>query len=368
MTKLLVFSDLHLDTPFKWAPPDLARARRKALRTTLSRIIALAEDSDVDAILCAGDLYEHERFSPDSTAFLRQTFARTDRPVYLAPGNHDWYGPASLYRMADWTPNVHVFTDAHLVPVDLVDGLTLWGAAHRAPANTDGFFENGFAVNRGGVNIALFHGSESAQLHFQEGGKAPHAPFSAEQIERSGLDHAFVGHFHTPRDAARHTYPGNPDPLTFGETGPRGAVLATVAADGTVTRERHTVAASTVHDVIVDLTGATSSSDVCGKVEAALEGLTGVARVTLNGDVAPDVDVHLGDLAGIGPDLDAVVPRLGRVGVTYDLASLAAEQTVRGQFVRDVQAAVTLDENQRRRVLVTGLRALDGRTSELEVH
>ncbi|ADG76163.1 metallophosphoesterase [Cellulomonas flavigena DSM 20109] len=368
MTKLLVFSDLHLDTPFKWAPPGLARARRMALRTTLTRIMSLAEENDVDAILCAGDLYEHERFSPDTTAFLRQTFADSNRAVYLAPGNHDWYGPASLYRMADWTPNVHVFTEARFVPVDLIEGVTLWGAAHRAPANTDGFFENDFRVDRNGVNIALFHGSESAQLFYQESGKVPHAPFSAEQIEHSGLDHAFVGHFHTPRDAARHTYPGNPDPLTFGETGPRGAILATITPDGTVMCERHTVAASTVHDVSVDVTGATSSSDICAKAEAALQGLTGVARVTLHGDVAPEVDVRLSDLVGISSGLDAIVPRLGRIGVTYDLVSLAAEQTVRGQFVRDVQASTNLDENQRRRVLVTGLRALDGRTSELEVH
>jgi hypothetical protein len=46
---------------------------------------------------------------------------------------------------------------------------------------------------------------------------------------------------------------------------------------------------------------------------------------------------------------------------------LALEQTVRGQFVRDVRADPTLTDDQRRRVLVTGLRALDGRTDELDV-
>lgn len=120
-----------------------------------------------------------------------------------------------------WTPNVHVFTEAGLSPVELADGLTLWGAAHRAPANTDGFFEHGFKVDRGGVNVALFHGSERGELTWQEEGKAPHAPFHAWQIPEAGLDHVFCGHFHAPRDAERHTYPGNPDPLTFGETGDR---------------------------------------------------------------------------------------------------------------------------------------------------
>ena len=44
------------------------------------------------------------------------------------------------------------------------------------------------------------------------------------------------------------------------------------------------------------------------------------------------------------------------------------EQTIRGQFVRDVLSSDELDQDKRRRVLVTGLRALDGRGDDLEVH
>lgn len=365
--KLLLFSDLHLDTHFQWAGPDLARGRRQALRDTLKRITKLAQSENVDALLCAGDLYEHERFSPDTAQFLRDAFEEVDLPVFIAPGNHDWYGPKSLYHQVDWTPNVRVFTEDHLVPVPLADGITLWGAAHRAPANTDGFVEH-FTVDRTGVNLALFHGSEIARLGFQESGKAPHAPFSAEQIEAAGIDHAFLGHFHTPRDAARHTYPGNPDPLTFGEKGERAAVLFTVEDNGTMHSVRHNVATSEVHDVHVDLNGVTHSGQVRERVIAAVSGLAGVARVTLSGEVHPDVDVHLGDVSSVAPHLEALVPRLGLVQAAYDFAVLAQEPTVRGQFVRDVQQDESLDEETRRRVLITGLRALDGRTSELAVH
>ncbi|MBP2354632.1 DNA repair exonuclease SbcCD nuclease subunit [Kribbella aluminosa] len=366
--KLVLFSDLHLDTPFRWAGPELARARRRALRATLRRITDLASAEQVDALLCGGDLYEHDKFSPDTAQFLRDTFAELELPVYLAPGNHDWYGPTSLYRQVDWSPNVHVFTEDRLTPVELAEGLTLWGAAHRAPANTDGFLERGFTVGRGGVNLALFHGSEVARLRFEESGKAPHSPFSEEEIERTGLNHAFLGHFHNPRDAERHTYPGNPDPLTFGEGGERAAVVFTVAGNGTVTRDRRRVAVSEVHDRDISLDGVTHSGQIRDRVEAAVTGLSGVVRVTLAGEIAPGVDVHLADLAGVAPHLEALVPRLGRVGVAYDFATLAEERTVRGQFVRSVRAAADLDDDERRRVLITGLRALDGRTDELEVH
>ena len=366
--RFLHFADLHLDTPYKWAPPGLARARRQGLRETLGRICALAKQHHVDAITCGGDLYENERFTPDTAEFLRATFAGLDPlPVFLAPGNHDWFGPRSLYQQVAWSPNVHVFTADVLTPVTLNEGLTLWGAAHRAPANTSGFLD-GFRVDRGGVHLALFHGSEQHALAFQGEGKAPHAPFRSELIRHAGLSHALLGHFHMPADAPDHTYPGNPDPLTFGESGRRGAVLVSVAEDGSVTRQRFTVAASAVHDVAVDLTGITHSGEVVGRVLAAVAGLAGVVRLTLNGDVDPDVDLRLQDVAAARPaHLEALIPRIGSVTAAYDFAHLQQEPTVRGQFVRDVLAATGISDEQRRKVLITGLRALDGRGDELEV-
>jgi DNA repair protein SbcD/Mre11 len=363
--QLLLFSDVHLDAPFEWAPPAFARRRRQALRDTLMRIVQLAAEIRPDAVLCGGDLYEHERFSPDTAAFLRAAFDRLHPlPVYIAPGNHDWYGPESLYRQVPWSPNVHVFTSPRLQPVTLADGLTLWGAAHCAPANTDGFLER-FAVERDGVHVALFHGSERNGLGRQGAGKVPHAPFDAEQIARAGLHHAFLGHYHAPRDAERHTYPGNPDPLAFGEEGLRGVVLATVAADGTVTRTRRRVTATQMHDLEIDITGCDSAQAVRECVANALRPRTGIARLTLVGELRPEVDLRAPDLTDAAPWMDLVVARFGALQTGYDLETLAQEQTVRGQFVRDVGAA-DLAEDVRRRVLITGLRALDGR-DDLEV-
>jgi exonuclease SbcD len=364
--RLLLFSDLHLEAPFRWAPPEVARERRRALRECLSTIVALAAAQRVDALVCAGDLYEQDRYTPDTAQFVRDCFARLDpTPVYVAPGNHDWYGPASLYQRVDWSPNVHVFADDRLTPVTLADGLTLWGAAHRAPADTRGFLTD-FRVDRGGVHLGLFHGSEQGTLALQDEGKVPHAPFRAAQIGAAGLHHALVGHFHTPRDAADHTYPGNPEPLTFGETGERGAVLVTVDASGAVARERHRVAVSQVSDVVVDLDGVTHAALVQSTVDAALADVKGTVRVTLRGELHPDVEFDPGDLRR-PPHIDAWVVRAGALTYAYDLDALAEEQTVRGQFVRDVRAATELTEDDRRRVLITGLRAFERRRNDLEV-
>jgi DNA repair exonuclease SbcCD nuclease subunit len=361
--RLLHFADLHLDAPFAWARPETARLRRRNRRETLTSILQLADEEQVDAILCAGDLFEHERFTPDTVAFLRESFARTDRPIYLAPGNHDWYSARSPYALVEWSPNVHLFSEARLTPVELADGLTLWGAAHRAPANTDPFFAD-FRPDRGGVHLALAHASERSALPFQESGKELHAPFDAAELEAAGIAHAFLGHYHVARDRERYTYPGNPDPLEFGESDGRGVVLASVADDGTVTRERRSMAVSAVHDLLVALDGCHHVDDVRQRVAMAITGLTGSVRLTLSGEVPTELPVDPRALALLGEHLDGLVVRIGELLPAYDLETIHAEATVRGQFARDAQ--LIADDVRRRRVLITGLRALEGR-GDLEV-
>ena len=360
--RLLLFSDLHLDSHFRWAGPDAARLRRRNLRTTLTKIVRLAGELEVDALCCGGDLYEHERFSPDTGEFLRASFeAIAPLPVLIAPGNHDWYGPASLYHQVSWSPNVRVFTENRFTPVELESDFTLWGAAHRAPANTPDLLKD-FRVDRGGVNVALFHGSENGGFAWQEEGKVAHAPFSAEEVSRAGFSHALLGHFHRPVDGPMHTYPGNADPLEFGEDGERGAVLLSVGDDGSVERQHHNVASSVVADVRLDISGTTHTGQAQGKVREALASQSGFVRLTLTGEISADVDLDPAEFASavVAPHLDALSTRVAKVRVAYDLEALAQEATVRGQFVRDVEAASDLDDDERRRVLTTGLRALAG--------
>ena len=359
MTRILHFADLHLDSVFAWAG-DGANARRENLRRTLRNITDLAKEIESDALLCGGDLYEHDRVTPDTAEFLRTTFAALDpMPVFLAPGNHDWYGPESLYASMKWSPNVHVFREPRFTAAALADGLTLWGAAHQAPANTDNFLD-GFKVRGPGKHIALFHGAERSWLTQQGEGKAPHAPFDATDIEMAGFSHAFLGHYHRPRDAERHTYPGNPDPLEFGEDEKRGPVIATIGVDGKISRERRRIAVTETCDIVLNITGCTNRQEARDRLATEVEGMNGFARLTVHGEWAPSMDLSESDLRDNLDRFHAVQIRYGEIHSAYDIDSLSKEQTVLGQFVRDVTNARLLPDEERR-VLMTGLRALAGR-------
>ena len=365
--KLVLFADLHLDSPFRWSPPEVGRKRREALCQTLDAIVDLTLEVEADALCCAGDLYEHEYVTPDTRAVIRKAFARVDPiPVLVAPGNHDWLGPQSLYARTEWTKNVHIFANDHLEAFELIPGFVVWGAAHRKPAGTPGFLDE-FSIPGAGHDrhVALFHGTLRSGLPFEAEGKQPHAPFDGEQVPDAGMSHALVGHFHTPADGEWHTYPGNPDPLSFGESGERGAVVIELNDGGEIRRSRHVVARTTLADLPVDLSGCSSGHEVRQRVEAELEGFSGIVRVTLEGELDPDVDLALSDLDALAPHLEALLLRFGAITAGYDLDSVEAEATVRGEFVRDVRAS-GFDPDLERRVLITGLRALAGR-NDLEV-
>ncbi len=362
--KLVHFADLHLDAPFTWLGPDGGRQRRQGLRETLRKIVDLAIREGAGALLCGGDLYEHERVTPDTAAFLRQQFERADPiRVYIAPGNHDWYAPRSVYAQQEWSPNVHIFTEARLRPVELEPGLTLWGAAHRAPANTDGFLE-GFRVDGEGGHIALFHGAERGAFAFQGESKRPHAPFSESEIKAAGLLHAFLGHYHRPQQTAWLTYAGNPDPLEFGEDATRGAVVAEVTAAGVLNRRVEDVSTTVVSDCIVDVSGCASEQDVLDLVAARMAAHPGIVRLKLQGELASSVELNVKNVRDVLAG-DGRVRIETSVRPAYDLKALAQGASIRAQFIRNVQAS-TLDEEEQRRVIVTGLRALDGR-KDLEV-
>lgn len=362
------FADLHLDTGFAWAGAhrDAARNRRQGLRDTLRRIVRVAVDATADALFCAGDLYEHDRVTPDTATFIRNTFADVAPvPVFLAPGNHDWYGPESIYATNDWSANVHVFREPRLQRVELRPGLTLWGGAHLAPRNTGNFLKD-FHTTGAGLHLALFHGSEEAWFTAQEDGKARHAPFDATQIATAGLHHAFLGHYHRPQDAAHHTYAGNPDPLAFGEKGERGAVVATVQGDGAIHRKRRRVCSTAVHDLHLDVSGCGSRQAVRDRLARRIAGLQGMARLTVQGDIDPRVDLREADLRALLEDrFDAAQIRYDDLRTVHDIDAIRRERTVRGRFVNDVIAS-NLPKDEQHRILTAGLRALDGR-SDLDV-
>jgi DNA repair exonuclease SbcCD nuclease subunit len=337
LLKILHCADVHLETTFPEGRGGAAR--RNGLADAFARIVDLALARKVDALTIGGDLYESERAGPQTYRFLAEQFARFGGPVYVAPGNHDPYAPNSLLARTDLPENVRVFNEAAWRAYPLADGVTLWGFGH-TPAEPRRPFANA-RFDRGGVQIALVHGSDEQRLPQN---KRATAPFTIDEIVASGATFALVGHYHGGYIAKSGrkpvlAYPGSPEPIKFNEGEAHGAVLVTV--EGTSLKaELLPVARTRALDRICDLTGVDHESAVFTRVEAALAGLGGhdYVRLQLTGALSE------------GTRLDRALlekkfgERLGSLDVgdatrVYDYDRLAREPTVRGHVVRDLLEA-----------------------------
>ena len=375
--RILHLADLHLDRAFAGmgCHGDLARRRRLGLRDALRRAGEAAAARDCEAVTIGGDLYEHERADVETGRFLAETFASWQPlRVLVAPGNHDPLLPDSLYARTEWPANVHVFSDNTLRPVELADGLSLWGLAHLDPA----WRGDPLAVPRvggdGGVHLALFHGAE---LGSRPEGKSVHGPFAAERIAALGLAVALTGHYHRRRvdPVARLVYPGSPEPLTFDEDGGRGPVIVEVDESGGVSYEPLSLNAWWTATTRCDLDGAASFTAVLDRACAAVRSAAtagaaerGMVRLDLSGELSPDitldlptVEVTARDAAGL-----AVVQVRDLTDPALDVAAAAADRTARGAFTREVLAALHATEGDAREQAVLadalryGLQALGG--------
>src|SRR5207245_10629426 len=111
------------------------------------------------------------------------------------PGNHVPYVPESIYRRKEWPANVRIFDSLEWQSQPICESLTIWGVGHTGPTIRDNLLRN-LQVSGDGTNVALFHGSDIATL---PEGKPAHAPFEREDIVRSGVDFALLGHYHSMR-------------------------------------------------------------------------------------------------------------------------------------------------------------------------
>jgi len=68
------------------------RSRAEEFRAALAEVVGIAEQEGVDAVLLAGDVYEHAAPSPEADALVFETFLRLHEagiPAVVIPGNHD---------------------------------------------------------------------------------------------------------------------------------------------------------------------------------------------------------------------------------------------------------------------------------------
>jgi DNA repair protein SbcD/Mre11 len=359
--RILHLADTHLDRVFGAADdrPDAAR-RRTGLRDALCRALAAGREEGVDAVVLAGDVYEHASVTADTVAFLARELERAAVPVLVTPGNHDPYVPGSAWQLTDWPANVHLFRADRVEPVELSAGVVIWGAAFCASTAPAGVPDRFVAPADGRTHLLALHAALTGERWADEG---RHRSVTRAQLAATKVARVLLGHFHDGYDDGLLCYPGSPEPLGWGERhGDHGASIVTVSGDG-VTARHIPLATRRYVERTVQVSGAASSADIEALVSSEAEREHGAClRLILEGEIAPGCAV---DLAVIRERCSAGLEELvltDRTRPAYDLQAIARERSVRGRFVARMLGS---DDPCAGEAVLAGLRALDGHAEVL---
>ena len=233
MRQLRLFhaADLHLDSEFSSLSPEAARDRRRGQRELLRRVADAARDRGAQALLLAGDVFESDQVSTETQREFCRVLGELDMPVFITPGNHDPYGPASVWARMKLPENIRVFQGESIVPVDAPAlKARVWGAGYEkafcppllrdftAPGKPEGIFD-----------IMVLHGDL--------GPGGDYCPISRAEIDKSGMDYVALGHIHTrsPLERAGKTafaYPGCTEGRGYDELGQMGGYFVTLTEEG----------------------------------------------------------------------------------------------------------------------------------------
>ena len=362
MIRFIHAADFHLDSAFGALTVQQAAARRRESRELLLRLANYANTHEADLVLLAGDLFDSGSTFRETGEQLAEALASLRAPVFIAPGNHDWYGPGSPYAALTWPENVHIFRGDVPKAVELPGkNVTVWGAAFRGPEQPEGLLQDFHAPEDGRLHLMVLHGDLDAP-------SSPYNPITKDQAAASALAYLALGHIHKgsgPLTCGKTVcaYPGCPEGRGFDELGEKGFLEGTVDDAGRVSLHFVPFARRRYEIREVDVTG----KDPHAAIESTLPESTAsdLYRIILTGET-DERGVDLSALQADFADRFYVLQLRDHTRIGQDIWARAEEDSLRGLFLRELkdklEAAGTPEERETvTRAARFGLAALDHR-------
>ncbi len=226
MLKIIHGADFHLDSPFSGLFPQQAAQRRQEQRDLIGDLCQLVEAREADLLLLSGDLFDGQEIYRDTVEALADSLSQLSCPVFIAPGNHDFYHIRSPYATANWGANVHIFSTESVEAVELPQkNAVVYGAAFLSPHMTRSPLEGFSAPSEDGkIHLMTLHGALDG---------TDYAPISQEIIAQSNLDYLALGHVHQfgglqQSGNTHYAYSGCPQGRGFDELGEKGVLCVTL--------------------------------------------------------------------------------------------------------------------------------------------
>ena len=362
--RIIHAADFHLDSPFDALTPEQAIERRAEQRQILERLVELARATRAELVLLPGDLLDGDRVYQETIEALIRTLGQIDAPVFIAPGNHDYYTHRSPYAVNVWPDNVHIFRSGEIEAVELPElNTVVYGAAFTAVDRGEGLLHGFAAPDDGRLHLMALH----ADVDARQGSR--YCPVSTADIAASHLDYLALGHIHTCSGvqyagSVPWAYSGCPEGRGFDETGVKGVLCGEVEPGGKVHLDFVPLCKRQYLELELPVTAQDDENSLCAKVfsHAAPHDLV---RFILTGE-SDDAGVDIAALQQRCAASFYSVTFRDRTRVRQDLWARMGEENLTGLFLRCMQKKLTAAQDEEEAALIQkatrfGLAALENR-------
>lgn len=217
--RFIHIADAHLGVqPDRGKPWSDTRARE--VTEAFDKVLAVAEEEQVDLLLIAGDLFHappaiHELQEVD---YKLSKLTRT-RTVMIA-GNHDYRSPDGAYEKYQFQSKTVCLPADRLATVYMKElGVCVTGRSYDRQEIPQGIYDDAVPAREGTINILLAHG-----------GDLTHAPLKKQKLLDAGFDYIALGHIHKPEILAQDkmAYSGSLEPIDYTDVGDRGYIMGEI--------------------------------------------------------------------------------------------------------------------------------------------
>ena len=356
--KIIHTGDVHLGSSFHNLAKEKSRIRRVELLDGFTRLCAYAKDSQVSAVIIAGDLFDGN----DAPSYIKKQALNaiaSASPVrfFYVSGNHD-----DEFGQTDLPANLFLFSKNHAwQSYALEEGVTISGMDTK---NTSAQTLSALRLTENTFNIVALHGDINGS------GKDC---IDLRLLQNKGVDYIALGHIHKP-DLERnrldgrtsYRYCGCLEGRGFDEIGERGFFLLEIENGRIVGEKFLSFAGRTVREARVDISACNSYFEVESAVLNALTKISvnDMVKITLCGTVSPK----------LRKDQSLLTKRLGQrlfhikivdeSRIRFQATDFENDSSERGEFVKEV-GRYAMNEKQRAEILEIGLKALAGEEIDL---
>ncbi len=351
--KIIHTSDLHIDSPLTSRLSEAKRdERRRELLYNFERLTLTAREIGARIIIIAGDLFDTERVTARAKSIVLSCIERSGDIAFLyLPGNHE--RDALLGESLPCNLKVFGKEWTYFETSDIL-------FAGRSECEKNMF--NSLVTKEGKKTVVVLHGEPST--HSAPGGK-----IGLSEIPNKKIDYLALGHYHsysrTVIDGATFVFCGTPEGRGFDEVGEKGFSL--IEYDGEKMIDSFIpFAKRKLHEIRFDIHGIYTTAELEDRVDECLRAIprSDLVRLTLCGSFYIRLTKNTDGLTRRYSHLfyyfeikDESRPEIQTEDFVYD-------KSLRGEFVRLVLADESLGEEEKQKIIRTGLCALDGDIEE----